>query len=191
MWLQIKLRINNANTFTTSASISGVTDITTLTVSNASGGAERESIESIKFNAPLDYAKSQGRAVTVNDYKSIVPKVYANAKSVQVYGGEDNDVPVYGRVYISIVPTTGSITETQNQIVSDLKNTYSIASVTPIIIDPEYIKLRLGVNFVYNSKNTIKPKETLESNVLTTITNLIQIILENLIVHLDILHLQV
>ena len=106
-----KTAVNDANTFTTSASISGVTDITTLTVSNASGGAERESIESIKFNAPLDY-ETQGRAVTVNDYKSIVPKVYANAKSVQVYGGEDNDVPVYGRVYISIVPTTGSITAT-------------------------------------------------------------------------------
>ena len=166
-----KTAANNANTFITSASISGITDITTFTVSNASGGAERESIESIKFNAPLDYA-AQGRAVTVNDYKSIVPKVYANAKSVQVYGGEDNDIPVYGRVYISIVPTTGSITAAaKNQIVSDLKNTYSIASVTPIIIDPEYIKLRLGINFVYNSKNTIKPKETLESNVLTTITN--------------------
>ena len=55
--------------------------------------------------------QDQGRAVTVNDFKSIVPKVYANAKSVQVYGGEDNDVPVYGRVYISnSVPITGSIT---------------------------------------------------------------------------------
>ena len=52
----------------------------------------------------------QGRAVTTNDYKSIIPKVYPNTKSVQVYGGEDNDVPVYGRVYISIVPTLGSIT---------------------------------------------------------------------------------
>ncbi len=166
-----KTAANNANSFSTSASISGITDITTTTVSNATGGAERESIQSIKFNAPLDYA-AQGRAVTVNDYKSIVPKVYANAKSVQVYGGEDNDVPVYGRVYISIVPTTGSITASaKNQIVTDLKNTYSIASITPIIVDPEYMKLRLGINFVYNSKNTIKPKETLESDVLTTITN--------------------
>ena len=166
-----KTAANNANSFSTSASISGITNISTTTVSNASGGAERESIQSIKFNAPLDYA-AQGRAVTVNDYKSIVPKVYANTKSVQVYGGEDNDVPVYGRVYISIVPTAGSITESaKNQIITDLKNTYSIASVTPIIVDPEYMKLRLGINFVYNSKNTIKPKETLESNVQTTVTN--------------------
>ena len=166
-----KEKANGASSFSTSATISTITDITTATVSAASGGAEKESIQSIKFNAPLDYA-AQGRAVTVNDFKSIVPKVYANAKSVQVYGGEDNDVPVYGRVYISIVPTTGSITASaKNQIVNDLKNTYTIASVTPVIVDPEYTKLRLGINFTYNSKNTIKAKETLISNVLTTVTN--------------------
>jgi len=166
-----KTAANGASSFTTSATISTITDITTATVSNASGGAEKESIQSIKFNAPLDYA-AQGRAVTVNDFKAIVPKVYANAKSVQVYGGEDNDVPVYGRVYISIVPTTGSITAAaKNQIVSDLRATYSVASITPVIIDPEYTKLRLSIVFTYNSKNTIKAKETLESNVLTTVTN--------------------
>ena len=166
-----KTKANGASSFSTSATITGITNITTTTISSASGGAEKESIQSIKFNAPLDYA-AQGRAVTVNDFKAIVPKVYANSKSVQVYGGEDNDVPVYGRVYISIVPTAGSITASaKNQIVKDLKETYSIASVTPTIIDPEYTKLRLGVTFTYNSKNTIKAKETLESNVLTTITN--------------------
>jgi len=166
-----KTKANGASNFTTSATISTITDITTATVSAASGGAEKESIQSIKFNAPLDYA-AQGRAVTVNDFKAIVPKVYANAKSVQVYGGEDNDIPVYGKVYISIVPTTGSITAAaKNQIVKDLKETYSVASVTPAIIDPEYTKLRLGITFTYNSKNTIKAKETLESNVLTTVTN--------------------
>ena len=166
-----KTKANGASSFTTSATISTITNITTATVSNASGGAEKESIQSIKFNAPLDYA-AQGRAVTVNDFKAIVPKVYANSKSVQVYGGEDNDIPVYGRVYISIVPTSGSITASaKNQIVKDLKETYSIASVTPTIVDPEYTKLRLGIVFTYNSKNTIKAKETLESNVLTTVTN--------------------
>ena len=166
-----KTLANGASSFSTTATVSGITNVTVATVSNASGGAEPESIQSIKFNAPLDYA-AQGRAVTVNDFKAIVPKVYANTKSVQVYGGEDNDVPTFGKVYISIVPTTGSITAAaKSQIVKDLKNTYTIASVSPEVVDPEYTKLRLNVNFTYNSKNTIKPKETLESNVLTTITN--------------------
>ena len=166
-----KTKANGASLFSTSATISGITNITTATVSAASGGAEKESIQSIKFNAPLDYA-AQGRAVTVNDFKAIVPKVYANTKSVQVYGGEDNDVPTYGRVYISIVPTTGSITAAAKlDIVKDLKNNYTIASVTPEIVDPEYTKLRLNVNFSYNSKNTIKAQETLISNVTKTITD--------------------
>jgi len=166
-----KTKANGASNFTTSATISTITNITTATVGNATGGAEKESIQSIKFNAPLDYA-AQGRAVTVNDFKAIVPKVYANAKSVQVYGGEDNDVPTYGKVYISIVPTTGSITSSAKlDIVKNLKNNYTVASVTPEIVDPEYTKLRLNVNFAYNSKNTIKAQETLVSNVTTTITN--------------------
>ena len=166
-----KTKANGASSFSTSATISGITNITTATVSNASGGAEKESIQSIKFNAPLDYA-AQGRAVTVNDFKAVVPKVYANAKSVQVYGGEDNDVPTYGKVYISIVPTTGAITASAKlDIVKNLKNNYTVASVTPEIVDPEYTKIRLNVNFSYNSKNTIKAQETLISNVTKTITD--------------------
>ena len=166
-----KTKANGASSFSTSATISGITNITTATVSNASGGAEKESIQSIKFNAPLDYA-AQGRAVTVNDFKAVVPKVYANAKSVQVYGGEDNDVPTYGKVYISIVPTTGAITASAKlDIVKNLKNNYTVASVTPEIVDPEYTKIRLNVNFSYNSKNTVKAQETLVSNVTKTITD--------------------
>ena len=99
-----KTKANSATNFRTTASISGITDVTTTTVSIASGGAEPESIQSIKLNAPLDYA-AQGRAVTPEDYKAIIPKVYSNTKSVQVWGGEDNAIAVYGRTYISIVPT--------------------------------------------------------------------------------------
>ena len=164
-----KSAANGASGFNTTASFSGITSITVETVSVASGGAEKESISSIKYNAPLDYA-AQGRAVTINDYKAIVPKVYPNAKSVQVYGGEDAENPVYGRVYISIVPTESSISASAKaQIVTDLKNSYSIASIIPEVIDPEYTKLELTTTFNYNSKNTVKSSETLISNVISTI----------------------
>lgn len=166
-----KGKANSATGFRTTATISGITDVTTATVSAASGGAEPESIQSIKLNAPLDYA-AQGRAVTPEDYKSIIPKVYANTKSVQVWGGEDNATAVYGRTYISIVPTAGDITESaKQQIVNDLKNTYTIASVTPVIVDPVTTFIRLNVNFKYNKKNTTKTSETLVSNVRTALTN--------------------
>ena len=166
-----KTKANSATNFRTTASISGITDVTTTTVSIASGGAEPESIQSIKLNAPLDYA-AQGRAVTPEDYKVIIPKVYPNTKSVQVWGGEDNAVAVYGRSYISIVPTAGSITAAaKEQIINDLKNTYTIASVTPVIVDPVTTFIRLGVNFKYNKKNTTKTSETLVSNVRTALQN--------------------
>ena len=166
-----KTAANGAKNFQTTATISGVTDVTTTTVSVASGGAERESIQSIKLNAPLDYA-AQGRAVTPEDYKTIIPKVYANTKSVQVWGGEDNSTPVFGRSYISIVPTSGSITAAaKEQIVKDLKNEYTIASVTPVIVDPVTTFIRLGVTFKYNKKNTTKASETLISNVTETLQN--------------------
>ena len=166
-----KTKANNATNFRTTATISGITDVTTTTVGIASGGAEPESIQSIKLNAPLDYA-AQGRAVTPEDYKTIIPKVYSNTKSVQVWGGEDNAIAVYGRTYISIVPTAGSITAAaKEQIVTDLKNTYTIASVTPVIVDPVTTFIRLGVNFKYNAKNTTKSSETLVSNVRTALQN--------------------
>jgi len=166
-----KTLANGATNFRTTTSISGVTDVTTTTLSVASGGAEMESVQSIKLNAPLDYA-AQGRAVTPEDYKVIIPKVYPNTKSVQVWGGEDNSIAVYGRAYISIVPTSGSITASaKEQIISDLKNTYTIASVTPVIVDPTTTFIRLGVNFKYNTKRTTKTSETLISNVRTALEN--------------------
>ena len=166
-----KTKANGAKNFTTAATISGITDVTTATISAASGGSEPESIQSIKLNAPLDYA-AQGRAVTPEDYKSIIPKVYPNTKSVQVWGGEDNSTAVFGRVYISLVPTSGSITASAKEtIISDLKNTYTIASVTPVIVDPVTTFIRLNVVFKYNSKQTTKTSETLVSNVRAALTN--------------------
>ena len=76
------------------SSIGGYSSITTLTVTSASGGGDPETVDSIKFNAPLKYA-SQGRAVTPDDYKSIIPSLYSNIRSIQVWGGEDNDPAIY------------------------------------------------------------------------------------------------
>ena len=156
-----KTAANTATGFNTSASISGISDITVATSEAASGGTEAESIKSIKLNAPLDYA-SQGRAVTPDDYKVIIPKIYANTKSVQVWGGEDNATSVYGRVYISIVPTTGSVTTAAKaDIVRELKSLYTIASVTPVIVDPVTTFIRFQTNFKYNEKDTTQTKESL------------------------------
>jgi len=128
---------NGATTFTLSGSIGGFTSANITTISNASGGSGPESIRSIKYNAPRDFT-AQDRAVTADDYKVLVKSLYANAQAVQVYGGEDAETPDYGKVYISIKAKSGSnlTVATKDSIVQSLKQ-YAVASVRPVIIDPE------------------------------------------------------
>ena len=147
---------DGASKFTSAGSIGGYSNITVLATLAASGGTESETVDSIKFNAPLKYA-SQGRAVTPDDYKSILPSVYSNIKSVQVWGGEDNDPPIYGQVFVSIKPNSGSsLTDSvKTNIVTQLKK-YNVASVTPVIVDPETLFLVLGTTVRYNSSVTEK-----------------------------------
>jgi hypothetical protein len=162
---------NGATSFTLSGTVGGFTNATVTTVSNSSGGTGLESITSIKYNAPRDYS-AQDRAVTAEDYKTLVKSLYANAQSVQVYGGEDAEVPDYGKVYISIKAKSGSnlTVATKESLVQSLKS-YAVASVRPVIIDPETTYITLVTNFKYNSGLTTKDVTTLQTNVLTTIAS--------------------
>ena len=162
---------NGASSFTLSGTIGGFTSATVTTISNAAGGTGLESITSIKYNAPRDYS-AQDRAVTAEDYKTLVKSLYANAQSVQVYGGEDAAVPDYGKVYISIKAKSGSnlTVATKESIVQSLKK-YAVASVTPVIIDPETTYITLVVNFKYDSGKTTKDVTTLQTNVLNAIAS--------------------
>lgn len=166
-----KTEANGATSFSLSGSISGFTDITVTVNSSAQGGAEPESLQSIKKNAP-DFYSSQDRAVTVEDYKTKVKQLYANTQAVSAWGGENAETPFYGRVYISILPTSGSnLTEsTKARIVTDLKK-YSVASVTPVIIDPEITNVLLTSTVRFDEKATTKVADTIKSDVITTITN--------------------
>ena len=170
---------NGATTFTLSGSIGGFTSATVTTISNAVGGSGPESIRSIKYNAPRDFT-SQDRAVTADDYKVLVKSLYANAQAVQVYGGEDAETPDYGKVYISIKAKSGSnlTVATKNSIVQSLKQ-YAVASVRPVIIDPETTFITLVTNFKYNSGATTKDVSTLQTNVLNAIANYNNNTLEN------------
>jgi len=165
-----KSEANGANVFS-STSVGGENNVTISTLQQATGGAEPETIQSIKYYAPLNYS-AQNRAVTAYDYKAILPRIYPNVDSIQVWGGEDNDPPVYGNVYISILPLSGSVlTEAQKEnIVSQLKS-YNIASVRPEIVDPEILYLALGTTFRYNPNRTTKSADDLATAVYNTIEN--------------------
>ena len=160
---------DGASLFTPASNVGGYSDITALATASAGGGAEAETVDSIKFNAPLKYA-AQGRAVTPDDYKAIVPTVYPNIKSIQCWGGEDNDPPIYGKVYVAIRPNTGTslTTTTKNSIVTNLKK-YNVASIVPEIVDAEILYLVLGVTAKYNSTMTEKSKSDIQALVETTV----------------------
>jgi hypothetical protein len=166
-----KTEANGASTFTLSGSIGGFTNVSVSTNSSAQGGAESESKESIRFNAPLQYT-SQDRAVTTTDYETIVRSIYPNALSISAWGGEDDETPVYGVVKIAIKAASGSTltNATKNNIVTSLQP-YNVASVRPEIVDPETTSLLLTVNAKYDKKSTTKTADTLKSEIISAITN--------------------
>ena len=170
---------NGASSFTLSGTLDGFANVTITTNSGAAGGSDQESISSIKYNAPRDYT-AQDRAVTAEDYKVLVKSLYANAQSVQVYGGEDAEPVAFGKVYISIKAKSGSnlTTTTKTSIVQSLKS-YAVASVTPVIIDPETTFITLATSFKYNSSVSTLALSTLEANVLNSITTYNNDTLEN------------
>src|SRR6056300_403713 len=166
-----KSEANGASTFALSGSIDSFTNVLITTNSSAQGGAEAESKESIRFNAPLQYT-AQDRAVTTTDYETIVKSIYPNALSVSAWAGEDDETPVYGVVKIAIKAASGSTltNATKNNIVTSLQP-YNVASVRPEIVDPETTSLLLTVNAKYDKKSTTKTADTLKSEIISAITN--------------------
>ena len=164
-----KAEANGASTFTLSGNIDGFTNVSITTVSSAQGGADAQSKESIRFNAPLQYA-AQDRAVTTTDYETLVQEIYPNAQSVSAWGGEDDETPVYGVVKIAIKAASGStLTDaTKNSIITQLKK-YNVASVRPQIIDPETTTLLLTSNVKYDERATTKTADTLRSEIINAI----------------------
>ena len=147
-------------------------NLSVTTVSRATGGAASEDIDSIKFNAPRMYA-AQNRAVTPDDYKTIILSQFPEAASVAVWGGEDNDPPVYGKTYICIKPRDANkLTNLQKEIiVNNILAQRNIVSITPEIIDPEYFNIKVTSFVYYNPRETTKTATQIETIVKDAILN--------------------
>jgi hypothetical protein len=142
------------------------------TVAASAGGAPKESINKIKFRAPLHYT-TQNRAVTETDYETLILKDYPNIQAASVWGGQFNDPPIYGKVFISLLPRDGYYITTQEKqrIVNEIIATRSVVTVTPEIVDPEILYLLLNITVRYNPKLTRRGakelKEMIREQVLT------------------------
>ena len=138
----------------------------------ATGGGTPEDVESIRYNAPRSYA-AQNRAVTPDDYKALILSGFAQARSVSVWGGEVNYPAVYGKVYICILPTDADKLTTlqKTYILNQILSKRNMVSVTPEILDPEYINIALNVTAYYNPTITKKTPNQLQQIVTDTIVN--------------------
>jgi len=162
---------NGASEFSLAGTVGGYSNVTVATVTTGFGGADRESIDSVKFNAPKNY-ETQNRAVTVNDYKRIVTSEYSDAQSITTWGGEDNDPPVYGKVFIAVKPKSGLIlTAAAKDAVRTVLASRKIVTVTPEVIAPDYIYLNINSSIKYDSLVSQNSAAVIADNVKSAIVN--------------------
>lgn len=130
------------------SSISVTTNISSI------GGAEIEAIDSVRNYAPKVYS-AQNRAVTARDYETIIPRIYTNAESVSIVGGEELDPPQYGVVQISIKPKNGFFVSDfdKSQIILKLKE-YSISGIKQTIVDLKILYVEVDSAIYYNASKT-------------------------------------
>lgn len=166
------IEANGANIFSMVNNIGGFGSIVVTTLSKAQGGSVQETSESIRYNAPLTFI-AQNRAVTSEDYRAIIQRDFANIESISTWGGEDNDPPDYGRVYLSIKPLVGTslTTAEKEEITNTILKGKNVVSITPSIVDPDFTYLELDVFFKYNPNLTDRTKIEIESLIRDTISD--------------------
>ena len=160
---------NKANNFIATATLvdslaEGINNFVITPISAASGGADRESIDEIKFGAPAQFT-TQNRLVTFKDYESYIKKNYPSIDSLSVWGGEDETPPVYGKVFISLKPRQNYyISETEKQrIIDDIITPKAIVTVGAEIIDPQFLYLLVDNYVEYDKNKTTQSAEAIKT----------------------------
>ena len=164
------VRPNGANTFTSSATISGETDYTVTIAERAAGGALEEGIEAVRFNAPRAY-ETQNRAVTTADYRRIILREFTNISAVNVWGGEENDPPVYGKVYATVKPKIGNlISATEKERIKQTLNRYNVQSIDAEFVDPNFLYVRPTISVRYDPNETARTGSQIASLISTKVS---------------------
>ena len=139
--------VRDGQEYTVSSGISLLT-----TEFSSRGGSSIESVDSIKKYAPRIYA-SQNRAVTADDYETLIPsRIYPDTESISVFGGEEVVPPQYGKVFISIKPKFGDFLP--NLIKENIKlklKKYAVSGIVPEILDLKYLFIETSSRVYYNT----------------------------------------
>jgi hypothetical protein len=163
-----------ANNFILLDSIAGYSNTSTFSVIATGQGGTKESISSIKFQAPKAFS-SQNRAVTKEDYITLISQNNLGIKfdAVNVWGGQENNPPAYGQVYVALKPS-GSYTLTdvqKQQIINQIITPISVMTVRPVIVDPDYTYIKIITNVRYDPKKTNYSSSQLQSIITAAINN--------------------
>lgn len=157
---------NFLNNFSISAAISGFSSVEIDTIEVAAGGAPKETVDNIKFNSTSQFA-TQNRLITYKDYETYILQNYNKIDSISVWGGEDNDPPVYGKVFVSLKPKTDYyISNSEKQrIIDDIIKPVSIVAVLAEIVDPEYLYILTEAEVQYDKTKTVSTPESLKTSI--------------------------
>jgi hypothetical protein len=161
---------NRANNFTSSATINGYSAITVKVVGSSAGGSDRETVDSIKFSTASQFA-TQNRLITFKDYETYILQNYTNLDSISVWGGEDEEKPMYGKVFISMKPKTNYyISEAEKQrIIDEIIKPKAVVSTDVIVRDPEYLYLLVDNTVRYDPRKTTLTESALKLNIRNSI----------------------
>jgi hypothetical protein len=167
------LSSEGANNFVLMDSLTTMTSYTITPLIPSSKGGQKESISSIKYQAPKAFS-SQNRAVTKEDYITILQQnsLGISFDAVNVWGGEENDPPVYGQIFLCLKPTGGySLTALQKQrIINEIVKPVSVVTVSPQIIDPDYVYINIMADVYYDAYKTNMTSSQIKSGVKTSIS---------------------
>ncbi len=144
-------------------------NVTSASISE--GGTELENVSSIKFRAPKSYA-AQKRCVTSSDYDAIIRDIYPAVEDIYVYGGEELEIPEYGRVYIVIKPKSGDyVSNATKKVIKDQLENYRVASIDLILQDPDVLYIETESTVYYNSQITKKDTSAIVASVKTSLSD--------------------
>jgi hypothetical protein len=170
---------NGASKFFVADTITGATSSTvTLSsgVTRASGGSERETTSSVRIQAPRQFGL-QKRVVTANDYKTRLENDYNLVDAVRVWGGEENEPPDYGRVYICVKPKTGQVLSgaEEQRIGQDILKRRNVVTVMPKFVSPAYMFIVPDISIAYDPRKTARTpdqlKNLIKANILAYVSN--------------------
>lgn len=160
---------NGCNTFESDNSIDGESNIVVTTVDQARGGSVSESIESIKYNAPRHFT-TQERAVTTEDYETLLKIQYPEINAVTAFGGEELDPPQFGRVFIAVdLQDVDGLPDAKKQEYFRYLRPRSPVSIQPVFVNPDYTYLAITSNVSYNVNTTRLTSDDIKTIVTSSI----------------------